>query len=919
MTEDLQRTHQALCSGFVDESLFRAALGGSRGDIGTVIRYLRLPIADRPDLSPYFDRVFYMATNPHLRQSGGDPLLHFLITGIHHLRAPHPLIDLAFLASQDEHLLGTPPRLEALVDILEFDLTSTSPYFDLPFYMRELGPNAPPHGMLRHFLTVGLASGLRPNPHLEPVWYAASRPDVPKDNYGALRQFIVLGDLAGHAAGPHFDGKLYFARYPDVAGAGMPALRHYLLNGRHEGRQAISEKFNPQPAARDDAAPRIGQPFGFDVDTARREYVAMQARLDNMWQSRKDSVRASAPRLLDEEDPVNRLAGLRLPPVDAPLLSVLIPVFNELDYTAACLASLTEDALACGCEIIVADDASTDPAVARLGDVPNLIYIRQTENLGFLRNCNIAFARCRAPYVLLLNNDTQIAPGAIARMMAVLDDDATIAAVGPKLIYPNGRLQEAGCFIRANGESGMAGLFGDPEEGGFCYDRDVAYCSGAALMFRRELAGPTLFDEAYLPAYCEDADLCLRFIAAGYRVRYVHDATVVHYLSVSTNRQSGPAKQRRIIRNQQILSERWAHVLPALDRVRALAFYLPQFHPTAENDLWWGAGFTEWTNVVKAQPSYRGQYQPHLPADLGFYDLRSRDALVRQAALAGRYGIEGFCVYYYNFGSRRVLSQPMDVVRADPSIPFHWCLCWANENWTKHWDGGENEILLEQNYDDATLAAIVDDALLHARDPRYLRVNGKPLFLVYRPLKLPDAKGFAARCRSAFQGAGLPGVHLVYVESMEAVDRMLRPGDIGFDAAVEFPPQGRAVATTRSADVLKEGWTGYRYDYAETVSAFLGRESVPYPRYPAVFPSWDNTPRQPLRGTSFDGCTPEGFRVYVEAKIEEARNFLVGDERLLFINAWNEWAEGAHLEPDTGYGHRWLEALRDAVTSKAWS
>ena len=353
--------------------------------------------------------------------------------------------------------------------------------------------------------------------------------------------------------------------------------------------------------------------------------------------------------------------------------------------------------------------------------------------------------------------------------------------------------------------------------------------------------------------------------------------------------------------------------------MRTLAFYLPQFHPTAENDLWWGAGFTEWTNVTKAQPSYAGQYQPHLPADLGFYDLRAPEALRRQAELAARYGVDGFCVYYYNFGVRRVLDRPIEVVRANPDIPFHWCLCWANENWSRHWDGGTREILLEQSYDDDTLESIIADAVAQAADPRYIQVDGKPLFLVYRPLLLPDAPGFAARCRARFAAAGFTGVHLVYVESMEAVDRGVQPADLGFDASVEFPPQNRASPATTPAAVLKPGWAGSRFDYAATALNFIGRASVPYPRYPAVFPSWDNTARQALRGHSFDGVSPAAFRVYVEEKIEEIRNFHMGGARLLFVNAWNEWAEGTHLEPDIAHGHRWLEALRDAVAAKRWA
>jgi len=146
----------------------------------------------------------------------------------------------------------------------------------------------------------------------------------------------------------------------------------------------------------------------------------------------------------------------------------------------------------------------------------------------------------------------------------------------------------------------------------------------------------------------------------------------------------------------------------------------------------------------------------------------------------------------------------------------------------------------------------------------------------------------------------------------------LRPLDIGFDAAVEFPPHGRAVPAEDAAEIIKPGWSGYRYDYESTMLAFLERPGVAWRRYPAVFPGWDNTPRQPLRGTSFDGATPEAFRFAVERKIEQMRGFLVGEERLLFVNAWNEWAEGAHLEPDSGFGHRWLEALRDALEARSW-
>ena len=256
---------------------------------------------------------------------------------------------------------------------------------------------------------------------------------------------------------------------------------------------------------------------------------------------RKDAVSVTPPRLTHATSPREGIAALAFPPASSPRLSILIPVYNEIDYTVDCLLAIAASMPQAAVEIVIGDDCSTDPDAALLADIPNLVVLRQKQNLGFIGNCNAAFARCTGEYVLLLNNDAQALPGALDRMVAALDQDPGLAAVGPKIIYPNGRLQEAGCFLRPNGESGMVGLFADPNEGGYCYDRDVAYCSGAALMFRRALAGPVLFDEAFLPAYCEDADLCLRFIAAGHRVRYLHEAVVVHHLSVSTNRQpSGP-------------------------------------------------------------------------------------------------------------------------------------------------------------------------------------------------------------------------------------------------------------------------------------------------------------------------------------------------------------------------------------------
>ncbi len=798
----------------MDEAAFRAALGGGRADLGTVARYLTLSVPDRPALSPVFDPVFYRVRNPEL-PADADPLLDFLGRGLARWRDPHPLVELQHIARQGGNLLGTPPTSEALAHVLDYDLADPSPYFDLEFYAAQLA--TPEKGLLRHYLTFGLIAGLSPNRWLDPAWYARTHDDVPHDPRAALRHFVLLGDPMARAAGPLFDGNLYRRRYPDVAAAGTPPLWHFLAFGRREGRQAASDRplprLPPATMAAEMGASATGDAVPIDPARVVHTHARMERRIAARLQAAKDAVRGTPPPLIVCSEPEEAIARIRLPSCRRPRLSILVAAYNQAAHTVACLVAVSERPPSCPFEVVLADDGSTDPIFAQLAEVRNLVVVRSATNRGFIRACNDAFGRCRGDYVLLLNNDAQPLAGAVDALVAALDVDPGLGAAGPKLLYPNGRLQEAGCFIRPDGETGMAGLFQDPADRAYGFDRDVAYCSGAALLVRRAAVGETLFDEAYRPAYCEDVDLCLRLRERGLRTRYIAASVMVHHLSGSADRRQEAERQRRIARNTARLQERWGDLLAELDRVRPIAFYLPQFHPTPENELWWGAGFTEWTNVARAQPSYAGHYQPHLPADLGFYDLRVPDVLRRQAALARRYGLEGFCVYHYDFGSKRMLDTPMRAVLADPTIDFRHCLCWANENWTRNWDGGAREVLIEQRYDEATLARVVADVVATALDPRSIRVRGCPLFLLYRPLQLPDAAAFAARLRSAMSAAGFPGAHLAYVESMEASDEGLRPAEIGFDAAVEFPPHGRAVPAEDAAAVLKERWSGYRYDY----------------------------------------------------------------------------------------------------------
>jgi lipopolysaccharide biosynthesis protein len=355
--------------------------------------------------------------------------------------------------------------------------------------------------------------------------------------------------------------------------------------------------------------------------------------------------------------------------------------------------------------------------------------------------------------------------------------------------------------------------------------------------------------------------------------------------------------------------------------VRLIAFYLPQFHPTPENDAWWGPGFTEWRNVALARPLFRGHEQPRIPADLGFYDLRLDETRRAQAELARAYGLAGFCYYHYWFGGRRLLHRPLDAVleSGEPELPF--CLCWANEDWTRAWDGRSGEVIVRQEHSEADDRAHMRWLARALADPRAIRVGGRPLLLVYRALKLPDPARTIRTWREEARALGLGELYLCRVEGLSAERGDPRP--LGFDAAVEFQPDwtqlGRPLRRGRLRRALwklglsRSAYQRHRiYSYAQVVEGMLRRPPAPYPRFPCVTPRWDNTPRRAADGAVLHGSTPALYGRWLERVIAGFRP-PSPDENLIFVNAWNEWAEGAHLEPCLRWGRAYLEATRAAL------
>jgi hypothetical protein len=349
--------------------------------------------------------------------------------------------------------------------------------------------------------------------------------------------------------------------------------------------------------------------------------------------------------------------------------------------------------------------------------------------------------------------------------------------------------------------------------------------------------------------------------------------------------------------------------------LRVVAFHLPQFHPIPENDEWWGPGFTEWTNVARAKGLFAGHDQPHLPADLGFYDLRVPETRETQAQLAVEAGVSAFCYWHYWFAGRRILQRPVDEIisSGDPDFPF--CLGWANQTWTGIWHGAPHRVLLEQTYPgDADDVAHFEHLLPAFTDPRYLTVDGRPVFYVFRPEQLPDPAAWTARWQAMAKAAGLPGMYLIAEVSdllgygPTYVDTRADGWDAGVYVRLPARQDRQSIARMRLRRKLRGGPEVFPYSVQRAEVPASVRADV----LPCVYPNWDNTPRSARGGIVLTGSSPEQFGAQLRGALDELGGW-TGEARMLFVKSWNEWAEGNYIEPDQEVGRGWMQALREAL------
>lgn len=380
-------------------------------------------------------------------------------------------------------------------------------------------------------------------------------------------------------------------------------------------------------------------------------------------------------------------------------------------------------------------------------------------------------------------------------------------------------------------------------------------------------------------------------------------------------------------------------------RARIIANYLPQFHPIPENDKFWGPGFTEWNNVVKARPFYKGHYQPKIPADLGFYDLRLPEIREQQAQLAREAGVEGFCYWHYWFGNgKELLQRPFNEVLASGKPDFPFCLCWANHDWsTRSWKNGKGKNITIQKQ----LYLGEDDYTLHFynelpafKDHRYITIDGKPLFVIYDPYHFPDVSNFIKVWRKLADKEGLKGIYFVgmcnntttikrdkegkitrvipnLTSSKEVYENIL---SLGFDGINSWgKSRGEMIANGKYKRILRMYLNQkfpflpvLRYDYPNVAKHFFAPEDNWENVFPTIMPQWDRTARVGKHEGVYDHATPKEFQKHIEDAIKVIEH-KQDEHKILFLRSWNEWGEGNYVEPDERYGHGWLESINNAI------
>jgi lipopolysaccharide biosynthesis protein len=739
-----------------------------------------------------------------------------------------------------------------------------------------------------HYLRCGAEAGLDPHPLFDSDWYIATNPDVAKRGQNPLVHFVCSGAAEGRAPHPLFDTAWYLKTNSDVVESGINPLTHYLSFGALEGRAPhpllktnsylarnlpyvlsgalYGDKVTHPGPASPNAGPAVHVPDLFELRGLKpRGHIAVVLHLyyPDLW----DEMRQAIERISHPFD----------------LFVSLVKGTSELLRSSVMQA------------------------------FPNA-YIFDFENRG----------RDIGPFLVFLQSGVLFQYELVCKLHTKRSPHRNDAGAWRRwLIHSvagsSQRIDQIVSSFRSDPDIGMVVADGNIYRG---HEHWALNEKLLAELLPRIGISPDVKDRSFPGgSIFWIRPLLLRtLVGAGMELRDFEpepvemDGSLAHAVERMFGLICEDAGMR--VAESGRLGETVRPPPSVASNVHIIAYYLPQFHPIPENDSWWGAGFTEWTNVTRAQPLFEGHRQPRLPADLGFYDLRLQEVRDAQAELARRYGLAAFCYYYYWFNGRRVLQRPLDEVLASGQPDFPFLICWANEPWTRNWDGLGRDVLLPQTYDTNWATRFAEDIAPLLRDKRYFCLDRRPMLLIYRIGNIPEAGDAMRQLRAALSQRGLPEVHLAaaWVWFPEDDELPADPSALGLDAYFEFPPH---MLLSQPARPLPSGLTdkfeGDVYDYDRTVTTTLATldEKLAGRRHRCVMVGWDNTARTGERAHIFHGATPANFRRWLRGTVAHERR--QAGERVVFINAWNEWAEGTYLEPDREFGRGWLEAVASAT------
>jgi lipopolysaccharide biosynthesis protein len=728
----------------------------------------------------------------------------------------------------------------------------------------------------QHFRRHGAGEGRRPNELFDTTWYLSRYQDVAKSGLNPLDHYLLFGALEGRDPGPKFSTSWYLEHHPDVAETRVNPLLHYLRYGRLEGRSYS------------DRGP--GSSTGERVSWAQPGAALLGSGPASAPGASASGRRAVASR--------TSTTGLMLHLYHTDLWPEIRNFIDSLDEVRL-FVSLTHETGDGFDEQIRADypDADVRFFPNRGRDMgPFIELLREGAFDGCDLVCKIHSKR--SPHRVdgddwrrRLLGELLGSPHVVGHVRRRFEEDAELGLLGPA-----DALTDSDEYWGSNRDRvyELGARMGRPEE-----DSKLNFFAGSMFWFRPSALHPLRTLELSLDDFEPEAGQVDGTLAHALE-RAIPVSVKAAGLKLEAFETPGRAARRGVSVGDRT--------------VKLVAFYLPQFHPVPENDGWWGPGFTEWAQVARSRPLYAGHPQPRLPAQLGFYDLRVPEVRQAQADLAADHGIHGFCYYFYWFNGRRVLDRPLtEVLRSgEPDFPF--LICWANENWTRRWDGLDHDILLAQQYSADSHRQFIRDVIPILRDPRYVRYQGKPVLVIYRIRDIPDVRGAVELWREECRRAGVGEIHLAAVRFWDVIDVT----SFGFDAAVDFPPHHVAVRKVHdSLPGLVSDFSGLAYDYEHVVRENLRTMGHGYDTtaHRGVMLAWDNTPRRGTAAHFAHGATPELYGRWLGGVIEQEMEHNQSDESLIFVNAWNEWAEGANLEPDTVFGDGFLRATREQVTT----